>query len=85
MFDPSGSQAPWDWYGPGAPSTERVFVDAPQMSRYTDVTNKVLYVKVAQTGAAADWKALAAGGVTVAGDLTITGTLTAGDVVITSA
>lgn len=84
QFDPGGNLAPWDEYGPAAPTEGYPFKAAPLMSRYTCVTSgyQALYVKVADNDAAADWKMLAAASQTLSGDLTITGTLTAGDVVI---
>lgn len=85
-FDPAGVYAPRLFYGPGAPSTEKVFINAPLLSLYWDVTNGVLYAKTAYTEAAADWKALitTGGGQTIDGALTVTGTLTAGDITATA-
>lgn len=80
-FDPGGNLAPLAFYGDCAPDTSARFLDAPLMSLYWDVHNSVIYVKTANNRAAADWAQLAAAGSTVAGDLTITGKLTAGDVV----
>lgn len=80
-FDPGGNQAPLMFYGDSAPDTGLRFVDAPLMSLYWDVANSVLYIKTANNRAAADWAQMAAAGSTITGDLTLTGTLTAGDVV----
>jgi hypothetical protein len=83
-FDPGGNLAPWDEYGPGAPTAGYPFKAAPLMSRYTCITSgaEALYVKTAETGAATDWVKIAQAGGTVTGDITFTGTVTAGDVVI---
>jgi len=83
-FDPGGNLAPVMFYGDAAPDTGERFLEAPLMSLYWDVHNSVLYVKTANNRAAADWAQLAAAGSTVTGNLTITGTLTAGDVVATA-
>lgn len=79
-FDPSGNLAPRQFYGSGVPSTERWFTDAPIMSEYFDVTNNIKYMKTANNKAAADWKPTVVIGSTITGDVTITGTLTAGAV-----
>lgn len=85
-YDPSGAVAPWDEYGPDVPWAGYPMKNAPLMSRYTCITSgsQALYIKVADTGAAADWVVMARAGGTVSGDLTITGTITAGDVVIST-
>ncbi|MFA6046257.1 MAG: hypothetical protein WC718_14835 [Phycisphaerales bacterium] len=82
-FDPGGVFAPRLFYGPVAPGTEHIFVDAPLLSLYWDVVAGVLYAKTVHTPAAADWKAIVTtgGGQTIAGALTVTGTLTAADLV----
>jgi hypothetical protein len=84
MFDPSATRGPWDEYGLEVPWAGFPLKNAPLMSRYTCITSgsQALYIKVADTGAATDWVVLARAGGTVSGDLTITGTITAGDVVI---
>jgi hypothetical protein len=81
-FDNGGNRAPWDIYGEAVPSGA-FYPAAPIMSRYTCVASgsEGLYVKVASAGATTDWSTLAK--VTSAGDLTIGGTLNAGDVNIT--
>lgn len=85
-FDPGGNLAPWDEYGDAAPWSGYPLNMAPLMSRYTCVTSgsEALYVKVANTGASTDWAIIARAGGTVSGDVAITGTLTAGDVVIST-
>ena len=86
-FDPSGAVAPWDEYGlETVPWAGYPMKAAPLMSRYTCVLagSEALYVKVADTGAATDWVVVARSGGTVSGDLIITGTVTAGDVVIST-
>lgn len=84
-FDSSGALAPWLFYGQGAPSTDQAFMQAPLDSLYWDVTHHIIYVRTAQNMAAADWAQMAALGSTLTGSLTISGTLTAGDVVATNA
>lgn len=90
-FDAGGNKAPWQFYGDVTPDTTKRYTEAPLMSLYWDVTNSILYVKTANTAAAADWKPLVAAGVTttgdvtVTGDLTVTGTVQAGDLVATTA
>lgn len=89
-FDPGGNRGPWLFYGDAAPGTDRRFTDAPLNSMYWDVANYNIYIKTANTGAAADWKPLVAAGrttagnTTITGDLVITGTVTAGDIVATA-
>jgi hypothetical protein len=78
-----GVRTPWDEVGVLVPSTF-FLSDAPIMSRYTCMLagSQAFYVKVANTGAATDWVVVARAGGTVSGDLIVTGTLTAGDIVI---
>lgn len=85
-FDRGGSLAPWDEYGDVAPWSGYPLNMAPLMSRYTRVTSgsEALYLKVANTGASTDWVLIARAGGTITGDLIITGTVTAGDVVIST-
>ena len=82
--DPGGNLAPWDEYGTDVPWAGYPMKNAPLMSRYTRVLagSEALYVKVADTGASTDWVQIAIAGKTMTGDLNVSGTLTAGDVVI---
>lgn len=86
-YDDGGHAAPWKFYGNRTPDgDDKPFIDAPIMSEYTCVLSgsEALYVKVAAAHADADWQALARAGGTISGNLTVTGTVTAGDVVVSA-
>jgi len=76
---------PWFWHGSSAIDGDVTpFKDAPLDSLYLyRVAGSVtVYVKIAHAEADADWVQIARGGGTITGDLTVTGTVTAGDVSI---
>lgn len=92
-FDPPGALAPWLWYGDVAvDGAARPFCNAPQGSLYwykPNATSCTLYYRNAMNNATADWVSLipanSSGTAVITGDLTVSGTLTAGDVVSTAA
>lgn len=80
-YDPSGAQAPWQFYGNEVPDGDaQPWKHAPVMSTYTCILTgyRAIYVKVANDWADSDWSIL----VHATGDFTISGTLTAGDLVV---
>jgi hypothetical protein len=82
-YDPGGTRAPWDWYGDTTPTgASHPWRFAPIMSRYTCVLSgsEALYVKTANAGADADWIKV----IIAQGNFTTTGTLTVGDLVVTT-
>jgi hypothetical protein len=86
-FDPGGNAAPLAWYGNQTPQgASKPYCDAPLMSFYICNLSgsEAVYVRVALNNADADWQALVRAGGTVAGDITVTGTITAGDLNLTS-
>ena len=87
-FDPGGVVAPWLWYGDQAvDGTAIPWKNAPLASIYFYVTATAatVYYRNALNNATADWKVLyTASGGTITGDLTVTGTLTAGDVIVSA-
>jgi hypothetical protein len=85
-YDPDGVKAPQFFYADAAlDGTTGPWKQAPMGSMYMRITasNVTMYVKIAAAGATADWRQILGAGDTVTGGLTLTGTLTAGDVVIT--
>lgn len=91
-FDLGGAKAPYLWYGEGVPTNTERFLKAPLMSQYWNVTSgsEAIYVKTGATGATTDWVKIMYAGASITtlnltGDLTVSGTLTAGDVIATNA
>jgi hypothetical protein len=91
-FDPSGTQGPMMFYGTIDPVASGTFLDAPLMSLYWNITSgsQAMFIKTANNKAAADWVKMFFSGATISslsltGDLTVSGTVTAGDVVATNA
>jgi len=91
-FDSGGAKAPWLWYGEGAPTAADRFLAAPILSQYWNVTSgaEAVYVKTGTAGATTDWVKFMYAGASITtlnltGDLTVSGTLTAGDVIATNA
>jgi hypothetical protein len=78
------TRAPCDEAGDEVPGTN-FLRELPLLSSYRCIKtgSEAWYMKVANTGAATDWKMLLRIDASVTGDLTLTGTLTAGDVIIT--
>ncbi len=89
-FDPPGALAPWLWYGDVAvDGAARPFCNAPQGSMYwykPNATSCTVYYRNAMHNVTADWVALLqnAASQTITGDLTVSGTVTAGDFVGTA-
>lgn len=80
-FDAGGNRSPWFFYGEVVPSGS-FFPAAPLMSLYFCVLSgsEALYARVGKAGVTADWSKL----VHATGDFAISGTLTAGDVIISA-
>lgn len=77
-----GCDFPWMWPGNYAlTATVAPWKDAPIGSVYILILAGSVswYMKVAHTEAATDWKIILRVDATITGDLTLTGTLTAGD------
>lgn len=86
-FDLEGALAPWLWYGTATlDGTTGAWKEAPLGSLYICITasSVALYYKTSATAATASWHRLAGAGDTITGDVTFTGTVTAGDVVIST-
>lgn len=82
--DADGSSRPKLWYASQAlDGTLSPWKDVPVCSIFFDTTNKRLYMKTASTNQTTDWTQVTLG--TFTGDLTISGTLTCGDLVVTNA
>ena len=84
-YDENAAARPWVWHGSTAPDGDAApWKDATLGSLYVCITagSVYLYAKYAHAEADADWGMLARTGGTITGDMTITGTLTAGDVSI---
>jgi len=83
-FDPSGVLAPWFFYLQATlDGADGPWKNAPVGSTYMDITGGGVkwYVKIAANNVTADWHRMIGAGDTVTGDLTVTGTITAGDFV----
>ena len=84
--DPTGASSPYLWHGTDAlDGTRTPFSTAPLASVYIRLVagSVAWYQKTADNDATADWVQVAGYGA-VSGDLTIPGTLTAGDIVSTA-
>jgi hypothetical protein len=82
-FDQAGARAPWLWYDIATVDGALYpWANAPVLSLYwlLDATTPKVYIKTAANSVTADWKVLVSASAT--GDLTIAGTLYAGDVVV---
>lgn len=83
-FDPSAQLAPWFFYLEATlDGTTGPWFHAPVGSMYMDITGGGVkfYIKIANNHVTADWHRMIDAGGTITGDLTITGTVTAGDFV----
>lgn len=89
-FDPPGALAPWLWYGSAALDGAALpFCDAPQGSMYWYLQSGTVtvYFRAALNNATADWVQVlqsTATTQTITGNLTVSGTVTAGDFVGTA-
>mgnify|MGYP001116331093 CR=1 FL=1 len=87
-FDPGNIQAPWLWYSDQTlDGTAAPWKNAPRGSLFwlIGASTCTCYYRNAMNNATADWVTLyTASGGTITGDLTVTGTLTAGDVIVSA-
>ncbi len=87
-FNQVYANEPWFWYGSETlDGTSAPWMDAPLGSLYMLIAagSVTWYVKRVDNNATADWvQVLHTGGSQTMADLTVTGTLTAGDIVATT-
>jgi hypothetical protein len=86
-YDLDAAARPWMWHGTGAVDGDvEPFKSAPLASMFFRITAGAVYTyqKYADNKADADWAMIARAAGTIVGDMTLTGTLTAGDVSITT-
>jgi hypothetical protein len=86
-YDLNAAARPWMWHGTGAVDGDvEPFKSAPLGSVYFRITagSVLMYGKAADNKADADWGGMARAGSTIVGDLTVTGTVTAGDLSVTT-